>query len=132
MRKYSLNNDDIGNLKRDYDIIKGAIDNDVNEVEKAVLIDGTSVNYQEIHGGLTALHKSAARGNFAVVEWLADHAEIDFHTKDNFGRIAFDLAVKFDRQEIIDFLGPLTYPDTLGELEETSPTSICKIIPFKG
>jgi len=111
-----------------HDILRGAEENDIDEMRGAVEDNGVSVNYVDPNTFLSALHKAAARDNIEAVEWLCAQEGIDFRLKDKFGRIPFDLAVKFGHQRAIDFLGPLTFPDILGP--DAPSTGTAEVIPF--
>ena len=82
-----------------YDIIRGAERNDLDEVRSAVEIEGVSVNYQEPVAGLTALHKVAARGNILVLKWLVSHPDVDLDIRDTFDRSAAKVAAMFRQEE---------------------------------
>lgn len=107
---------DVYKYKR-FDIIAGAIRNDVKEVAGAVEIDGTSINYRDEKNGLTALHRASARGNLRVIFWLVSRAEndLDIFILDSFGRTAADLAARCGQDAVLDILLPLMYPSELSQ-----------------
>ena len=101
-------------LKSEPNIIRGAANNDLNEIKCALEADPSCINETEPNVGVTALHIAAFDGNYEIVDFLCDQPGIDIHIEDNLGRspqwaayiigrndiemrIARDMAAEMDR-----------------------------------
>lgn len=73
-------------LKSEPNIIRGATNNDLDEVKRALEADPNCINETEPNVGVTALHIAAFDGNYEMVDFLCDQPCIDIHKEDNLGR----------------------------------------------
>lgn len=84
-------------------ILEAAMQNDIEEIKKAVL-EG-NVDEQDEESGYTALHYSAQNGNIEITEFLLKN-KASVSIKDNYGNTALFKAVFFSqgKTEIIKLL----------------------------
>ncbi|WP_316861074.1 ankyrin repeat domain-containing protein [uncultured Cohaesibacter sp.] len=114
------------------DIIRGAKNNDIAEVQAALKKDWQDINKRDGAFDMTAMHFAAAKGNASMVSFLLEQKAVDVTLKDKWDRDALDVAIVTGNQEIIDELFRFRQglePDD-GEPESPAPNNP-DIIPFK-
>lgn len=90
--------------EREPDIIRGAKNNDLDEVQEAYALNRDKLNLSEHATGFTALQYAVARGNLSIVQFLLEQEDIDIQLADNHERTALELAVEVGHQGIISAL----------------------------
>jgi ankyrin repeat protein len=75
------------------DIIRGALNNDMAEVQAALDLDPRAINKQHDFHRYTALHIAAGRGNVTMVEFLLLQPRLRFGIKDRWDRDPLDVAI---------------------------------------
>lgn len=96
--------DDVKEQVRDRqapDIILGAKNNDLQEVERAVKYHPENLNAVEQSSGFTALQYAVARGNLEIVSYLLKQNGIEITLADKLGRTPLELAVEVGHQGVV-------------------------------
>lgn len=94
-----------GNLdRRDYSIIRGAENNDLDEVQKALAADYSAIGDIDEVSGATALHIAAADGNLPMVRYLIEQRGCRLSAEDKAGRNPAFLAFVIGREDIVDII----------------------------
>lgn len=88
----------------DPDIIRGAINNDMAEVQAALKKDPADINKTHPNYGMTALHYAAGLGNASMVSFLLDQDGVNVLYRDRWGRDPLDVAINSGKPECIDSL----------------------------
>ncbi|MCU7846955.1 MAG: hypothetical protein KZQ89_02950 [Candidatus Thiodiazotropha sp. (ex Lucinoma kastoroae)] len=81
-------------MRHEFDIIRGAINCDYNEVDNALKENPDCINDRDWRNGMTAAHISILQENFEMFSDLMQQPHYDPDIKDNHGRRALDLTSK--------------------------------------
>ena len=87
--------------RREPNLIRGAKNNDLGEVKRAVHQRRDTLNKVEADTGFSALHYAVARGNLRIVTFLLEQDDIDLRIADIHNREPLDLAVDVGHQGIV-------------------------------
>ncbi|WP_306260382.1 hypothetical protein [Pararhizobium sp. IMCC21322] len=93
---YNLLNEDKPN------IIRGAMNADLEEVKAALLENPDCINEADPETGLTAMHIGGGEGDYALVDLLCNQPGFDISLRDAWGRTPYLMARVIGRQDIID------------------------------
>ena len=96
------------------DIIRGAKNNDLNEVSAALEDNAGAINQQDGAFGLTALHIASSKGNASMVQYLIDQDGLDSTIVDRWGRSALDVAILAGEENVVRLLFTLKPPVQTG------------------
>ncbi|MBU2527608.1 MAG: ankyrin repeat domain-containing protein [Bacteroidetes bacterium] len=88
-------------------IIRGALNNDFEEVAAALVLSPESINNVDQITGGSALHISVGLGNYSMVAYLVEQEGLNLEHKDQIGRDALDLAIQIRHPKILELLYPL-------------------------
>lgn len=88
------------NLNEDPNIIRGAINSDLNEIKAALVDNPDCINELHHPSGMTALIIAAIDGQYTLVDYLCDQPGIDVSIFDNHGRSAYGVAIALGRYDI--------------------------------
>lgn len=94
-----------------YDIIRGAETNDLEEVKNALRENPDCINTQDGKTGKTALHYAGALGNVAIATELFRHKNLNPEIEDNFGDLPMKLALESRNRTLIDLFYKSLYPE---------------------
>ena len=83
-------------------IIRGARNNDLEEVKAALNQNWTNITQKDVSNGMTALHYAAALGNYNMAQFLLQRKGIELRAEDRFGRDALDVAIDCGNQRIVE------------------------------
>jgi ankyrin repeat protein len=75
------------------DIIRGALNNDLDEVQAALDRNPRDINKQHDYFEYTALHIAASRGNMLMVDLLLKESRLRWGIRDRWGRDPLDVAI---------------------------------------
>lgn len=125
---YKLINDQIV-MGKEYDIIAGAENGDLQEVRGAIAEDQEAVNFRDPDTGATAAHISAGDGNRSIVNELLKHDNLDLTITDYWDRTAADMAINGGHHEIADKLMERAFPEFFGD-DDPFPEHPQGVTPF--
>jgi ankyrin repeat protein len=97
--------------RRRYDIIELTLENDADGVLEAIRSEPECINDVHPLYGSSALHITAAEGLRDIAYILLNHPSIDLGIRDNFDRLARDVALEAGHHHILDKIIKRTYPD---------------------
>jgi len=88
--------------RRGPDIIRGAKNNDLEEVDAALLANPASITQVDVVTGMTAVHYASALGNFYMVKFLLEKEGLELRRNDRFDRDVLDVAIECGHQRIVE------------------------------
>lgn len=108
-------------LRPSHNIVEGAMNNDLEEVELALQENPGCINASD-KAGLTALHWAASNNNYTLCEYLFQQQKVRANPmlKDIRGRSAMDHAIGIGSDSIINLFYSHILPPDIGSDEKPS------------
>jgi ankyrin repeat protein len=112
----------------EYNIIRGAINCDIEEITRALEADPSCINQTDGSLGLTALHIAALDMNYPMVDYLCAQPGIRIDLQDSRGRTPYLIAIAMGADRILERIMRDAYQELDSILEEDETENI---VPFK-